>query len=142
MQRASKLSNKTKLTFLIIGIILLSVWIVMQSQNHERDSRSSWGAESIDKLDPSKLDAAIQSLSYTLRMHPDNPVARLSLAIAYEKKGWTEEAVKQYEQAIESSSHTLAQSFERLGQVLQGLNRHDEAARALEKATRIKSQSF
>lgn len=142
MNAELKMPKKIKLVLAVLCLILISIWSLLQFQDGRSDGRAFSTALLQNDLSPKQLDTIIDGLSQTLRQTPADSAARLGLAIAYEKKGWTEEAIKQYEQAIESSSQTLAQSYERLGQVLQGLNRQDEAARALQKATRIKSQSF
>src|SRR5690242_8518525 len=55
----------------------------------------------LERLAHGDLDGAIIHLGRSLRENPADPAARLALAQSYQRKGWIDEAIKQYEQAIE-----------------------------------------
>lgn len=107
-----------------------------------RASDIDFYSRGMKSLEQDNVDDAIAHFSRALRQNPADPVARFGLGQAYHKKGWLEEAVKQYEQAVQNSSSTLAQAYQSLGQAYQQMNRKEEALSALKKAEALKSRSF
>lgn len=107
-----------------------------------RSAATDYYTRGTQALNDDRVDDAISHFSRALRQNPSDPASRAGLAHAYQKKGWLDEALKQYEQSTHVGTATLAQSYEQMSQVLQTLNRREEATKAQAKAELLKSRSF
>jgi tetratricopeptide (TPR) repeat protein len=71
-----------------------------------------------------------------LERSPDDPFARYSLAMGHRSAGQGEEAVRQFEELARRKPDYVA-TYLMWGQTLEGLGRHEEAARAYDRGVEV-----
>ncbi len=96
---------------LVFGIVILDYTF--------RHTFGSFYDRGVRALNDGNVDRAILHFNRALRHQASDPTARAALALAYQRKGWGDEALKQFEQAIRESQATLVQSYFNSGVVLE-----------------------
>ena len=103
-----------KAAITVLAIIAAAALIDFAYSERGRDSYSQGQAN----LAADKTDLAITYFSRALRKNPTDFAARLGLGQAYQKKGWADEALKQYEQAVQNGTVGLQAAHYNLGLAL------------------------
>jgi len=87
-------------------------------------------------LNAKKYQAAAQLMGQGLKLDPANPLSHIYLALAYERMGQYERAVRVYEEAIQMKLGT-DQIYSRLGKDELRLNHLDQAISAMSRGSEI-----
>ncbi|MEW6057562.1 MAG: tetratricopeptide repeat protein [Bdellovibrionota bacterium] len=106
--------------------LLLLVAAIGLDHFHQTKLASSYEKGKV-ALKKGKLDSALYFFADTTRQDPDNPAAHLALAQTYESKGWTDQALSQYEIAELKAMHSLLMVQSQKDQY------HQQAHKSLEK---------
>lgn len=88
------------------------------------------------KLDTSTEPAEILYFKKAVACNPLDPAYHLALGLAFHRRGFVEDAVKETSQAVQLCP-TCASYFQELGDILSRAGRHEEALKAFEKSLKL-----
>jgi Tfp pilus assembly protein PilF len=137
-QKKSDRNARLKTPLLIFALIALGVSLDLVSGRRYRSGPLAAGLSHIERKE---WEAAIPALSEALRATPQDALARHSLGLAYEAKGWKTPAEQQFEQAAIAATKVAADAYVHLAAIALQSSRKEEAAALLQKSLAIDPQN-